>query len=730
MQEYNDDSALLGDGNDLFGRRDYAAKLADILTSLGNESSFVVGIYSKWGYGKTSTINFVKHQLNTKNNVEIIDLEPWNYATSKELAANLLYELSDKLGLDSVPVKKAGRIFRKAQTKTADVLSKAASSTSIKANDNVNLSVGNVAGAVLALTSILSSPREYGFQKNKIEEVIKASKKQLIVFIDDIDRLDADKILGVFKLIKSVANIKGVTYVVSFDEQVVSEAISEMLPKKQGGKDYIDKIVQIPVVLPLIERFDLDRYMDEKIEQVLRQNEVSILDEEKSDLQVLYRTIKHRLDTPRAINRFTNALMFSVPLLKNEVSVSDLVSIELLRITYPDLYEAIRNNREILTKERHYDGFERDSQAEESIKAFNVAFQSNEDWLEILSCLFPHVNKYYFKKSTYDDASFNRKHKRLKSFEYFHRYFTYSVGNSDTSDVFFAEQLQKNDGDVNKFIKLLGNDSWRGLQKIEDNLDLVGDVPQFSGTLVSATELLDREARGFFSTVPVESAIFIVNKLLKQRPEVSPLDTYLSILNSCKTTEALSYLMRRVNVSYKNEDADERFLTEKEFEIFKRESVNVIKRLIDKKTMPIDDYATTSSELYEFMCLFEGTPETVNEYIRSRIKTGKQAVDFVSQFLGKWSNLGSNRHFRSDLLDSGSATYKYWFENKLDSKHIYERIITSKDYKKYKDTSWSEIKEFKRHENDPVALTGNEKSDDFRNVIAQQFVYLYESNAK
>ena len=731
MQNYHDDSAIQVDDDDLFGRKDYALKLADIVASLGSERNFVVGLYSKWGYGKTSTLNLVKTHLDANEAVEIIDLEPWNYVTSKELAANLLYELSEKLGLNDTPKKKFGKLFRKTQGKASQIVNEAASSTSIKPAEGVSVSLGNVTGAVLALTQILSSPREYAIQKERIEKVISENGKQVVVFSDDIDRLDSEKILGVFKLIKSVASIKGVTYVVSFDEQVVADAISESLPKKTGGKEYIDKIIQIPVMLPLIERYDLDKYTDTKIDAVLQQNNVSISEDEQGDLQELYKKVKHKLDTPRAINRFANALLFAVPMLKDEVSTSDLVAVELLRVTYPDLYEAVRNNRELLTREGVYDSFDDDDKAQESKDEFDAVFQSNAEWMGILRTLFPNVNKYYYRGSSSDDAKVNRKYKRLKSFEYFHRYFTYAVGANDMSDVYFIEQLQKKDLSEQDLGKLLEKDYARGLQRIEDNVEIINDVAKFAATLILAVEKLPRESTGFLSTVPVEKTLYLISSLIEQHPDTKALDVYLGILRSCRTTEALSYLMRRVNVMNNSEDPAVRNLTDDEFTTFKSESVKVIQKLIDSNKLPIDDYTTVSAELYEFMRMFEGSTDSVNTYIRSRIKTGKQAIDFISQFLGKWSNLGSGKHFRSDLFDNGATAYKYWFADKLDAQHLYDKLVRSNDFKKFKGIKKADVREFDRYGRSDIDIqTGSEKNQEFRDVIAQQFIYLFETGIK
>lgn len=728
MQNYHDDSAIKVDDDDLFGRKDYALKLADIIASLGFESNFVVGLYSKWGYGKTSTLNLVKTHLDANEDIETIDLEPWNYVNSKELAANLLYELSERLGLNKTPKKRLGRFIRKSQGKTSQIINKAASSTNVNPADGVSVSLGNVTGAIFALTQLLSSPREYAIQKERIEGVIAKNGKQVVVFIDDVDRLDSEKILSVFKLIKSVASIKGVTYVVSFDEQVVADAISESLPRKTGGKEYIDKIIQIPVTLPLIERYDLDRYTDKKIEEVMQQNSVTIVEDEQRDLQDLYATVKHRLDTPRAINRFANALLFAVPMLKDEVSISDLVATELLRVTYPDLYEIVRNNRELLTRDQVFNDYDNDDKAQKIKSKIETIFQSNPEWIAILSTLFPNVTKYYFGNTITNDDQDDRRSRRLKSFEYFHRYFTYSVGTNDVSDVYFIGQLEQDELNELEMDKLLEKDYARALQRIEDSANMVKNVPKFAATLVQSVEKLPSVHTGFLSSAPVEKALYVIANLIDKRPEVKAIDVYLEILKACRSTEALSYLMRRVNIINKHEEESKHTLTKEEFDTFKAESVVAIQALIDSNKLPIDDYATVSPELYEFMRLFGGSADSVNVYIRSRIKTGKQAVDFISQFLGKWSNLGSNKHFRSDLFDNGGTTYRYWFVDKLDAQHLYDKLVKSGDFKKFKGIKKADVREFDRYGRSDIDIqTGSEKNQEFRDVIAQQFIYLFES---
>lgn len=733
MQDYHDDSPLDGDKGDLFGRLPYAKKIADVLANLDKDSSYVVGLYSKWGYGKTSTINMIKKSLENISDVEILDLEPWNYSSDKELAANLLYELMDKLGI--LPkTKQAKGFFRRKSQAISGAISQVSSSASFKPNDNVTIGAGNIAGTTLLLINLLSSTRGYKSQRQEIEKTLQENGKHLVVFIDDIDRLDSEKILNVFKLVKSVANIRGVTYFLSFDEQIVADSISESLPKKQGGKEYVDKIIQIPIVLPLIDRSDLDKYVDEKIEGVLSQNRIRVEEDEWRDLQLVYQQAKQKLDTPRSVNRFSNSLLFAIPLIKDEVNIVDLVSIELLRVTYPELYERIRNNRDLLTKVRYDDGYGSRSDEEKAKKIrreYEKAFADNQEWLDLLAIMFPNVKKHYFGGTFYgeDESSVNRKYKRLRSYEYFNRYFTYSVGKGELSDVEFFEKLESPAVNPKELTTILRKDPRRALQKIKDNKEVVTDVKVFASALVGALgSYSSSDAREPLQLDLIDNALFLIDDMLDKQSSAYRLKVYLEVLEVSNEASTVSHIIRHVNAAHNEKGADSKVLSDDEFDAFKKASIKKINELISNNKLPIDDYGTMANYLYEFMNLFEGSPNTVNGYMRQRIITSTQVVDFISQFVGKWTNLGSNKSYRSDLMDDSFSAYNFWFKDKLDTKYLYETLIKSNKYKKYVGISKDDISRFERHRNDKVNLAGNEKTPEFRDVIAQQFIFLYEQS--
>ena len=91
-------------------------------------------------------------------------------------------------------------------------------------------------------------PKTIDDQKKEVESALRKERKRILVVIDDIDRLVAEEIRQVFRLVKSVANFPNVTYLLAFDKEVAIKAIAEL--QHTSGEDYLEKIVQVPFELP------------------------------------------------------------------------------------------------------------------------------------------------------------------------------------------------------------------------------------------------------------------------------------------------------------------------------------------------------------------------------------------------------------------------------------------------------------------------------------------------
>ena len=85
------DKAIEKSEDDLINRRDFAYNLARALESMKTNDTFTVGIYGKWGSGKTSVINMTLEKLYQDNidGMEVIKFEPY---TNETFILNILIE--------------------------------------------------------------------------------------------------------------------------------------------------------------------------------------------------------------------------------------------------------------------------------------------------------------------------------------------------------------------------------------------------------------------------------------------------------------------------------------------------------------------------------------------------------------------------------------------------------------------------------------------------------------
>jgi len=77
---------------------------------------------------------------------------------------------------------------------------------------------------------------------------------KLIVFIDDLDRCDVDKALGILEAIKPFLNARGTIFVVAVDMKKIERA-GELKYRGSSagiieGRDHVDKIFQLKLSLP------------------------------------------------------------------------------------------------------------------------------------------------------------------------------------------------------------------------------------------------------------------------------------------------------------------------------------------------------------------------------------------------------------------------------------------------------------------------------------------------
>ncbi len=333
------DRPLSDPNEDLFGHAPFANALAK---SIGREcpvEGLVVGLYGAWGSGKSSTLNFLEQRLREQAEDEddapvVLHFNPWWFRGQEELL-KAFFSLFE------------GAVFR-ARSRARRLRQKLASFGAVMGAAVSELGVPGGKALGKAVEKAAASGELADVAKLKAELVVELRKIALkvVVVIDDIDRLAFDEIRLVLRLVKAVADFPNVTYVLSFDPDVVARALAAAHPDQ--GAQYIEKIVQVPFDLPIPSSEQLGAMLLRRLDAVLPESAKDAFLGPRWGT-VFTRAVRPLLQTPRDVVRVCNAVGVTYPAVHGEVNAVDFVALEALRVLAPSVYRVVRDNSDQFT---------------------------------------------------------------------------------------------------------------------------------------------------------------------------------------------------------------------------------------------------------------------------------------------------------------------------------------------------------------------------------------------
>ncbi|WOF42536.1 KAP family NTPase [Sphingopyxis indica] len=419
------DRPIDGRSEDIFDRAPFAEQIAGIIAGRSEKSSLVIGLYGPWGDGKTSTLTMIREALEVDPDIIAMDYNPWFYGdTTEQLTRSFFASIREKL-------EKSGYFNR----------------------ENIGAVMEGLGGIPYAGDSFKRigqalSSEALADARDKLGEILRRHGKKVVIFVDDIDRLDRGDIQTLFKLVRLSGGFDHTTYILAFDDAVVAEALGQAYGSGDSlaGRRFLEKIVQVPLHLPPVRPEKLRDLMFAACDRTLLANKIELKEGEGSELgNALSEGFSFALKTPRQVKLLDNAVTFAVPLLKGEVRVVDQIQIEALRIFYPEIYEAVRKNPDCLLRERDGDD-EAKSPVETAIEALQATAGEKKAVRDLLVGLFPRFGTMGYGSDW--EAPWTAD-KRICSRDYFPRYFGYAVPQGDVSDHLVDELIARAEaGDV------------------------------------------------------------------------------------------------------------------------------------------------------------------------------------------------------------------------------------------------------------------------------------------
>jgi hypothetical protein len=514
---------------DSLRRTAFANRIADTIAIHPSRDGLVIGVYGPWGEGKTSVLHMVEERLKERR-VETMWFNPWYFREQDELIHTFLNQLAAR-----VEAKLGTRAdeFKRVLKKYGSLLS--ALPTTIAGVDT---------GAPLKAVSDQIGGSTIEDLKNQLGRILAEKQIDVVVFMDDIDRLDRREIQSVLKLVKLTGGFSHVTYILAFDDEMVAAAVGEAYGHDtEAGRNFLEKIVQVPLRLP---RIDGKTGLHLTLGEVDHALTVTDTADDITEQQVL--TFRRYFDplyeatprTLRAAKRYGNALTFALPLLKGEANTGDLLLLEALRIFTPRLYGMLPRYKKMLVESA-----ERPRKREARAKSWRrllmyAPASDRKAAVDILEHLFPRVKEITQNMGYGSDWNVRwAREQRVSSPDYFERYFQYAVPSDDASDVGVGQLLAALEGGqlveaLRLFDDLLtGGNAGRLVEKLRLSEDMLTPIAAKTliRLLVHRGGGLPRPRGAFHFEVPQFQAVILAIKALRRLPEGERMESALEVVS-------------------------------------------------------------------------------------------------------------------------------------------------------------------------------------------------------
>lgn len=518
---YNADKPIKTGSEDLLGRSFFSKQLAKALYECDARDGLVIGLFGKWGSGKTSVINMTMNEIknmgeDSENEPLIVTFSPWNYSDKDNLTRLFFHRLITRIeGQDNQSEKKE---LGKKLKKYVNIL------------DGLALVpvFGNALAAVLKgfardwVNKLLEVP-DLDKAKEDLETILKESNQKIIVMIDDIDRLTNSQIRDIFHLVKQVGNLPNIVYILSMDREIVCRALKEI--HNIDGYEYLEKIIQIPFEIPQISKIKVHEYLFNQLDKIINDTSNDTIIDDNYWGKVFVNCVSPYIDNLRAINRLTNIFKFKYQALYQEVSVEDMIGITTLEVLEPKLYKWIYNNKDILCNSIGYNISRNTGTYVEYRERFYNEFKGinidPDKSIRCVSTMFPAFAKEIGEyQDVYQSNADGKKKMRICDDEKFEIYFRHDLDSVEVSRSIIKDCLFIfNEKELGTILEKVNREG-KIVYFLEEVQSLTDDIPYERISLIvsvifsSQWNFKGEISAGIFTRTAYEMAIDLVEILL------------------------------------------------------------------------------------------------------------------------------------------------------------------------------------------------------------------------
>ena len=230
-----------------------------------------VGITGPWGSGKSSIVQQVEQSLSQDQNLLVVYVEPWAFDPNSDPKAHVIGDVLNAIServqgtqgnFDQFMGKLKGLLSRVRWARALGLAATTALTAQLPHVDQLAGLFGPQDGSTVEEPSIDGFRDDFADLMN--DEVLQGLHR-VVVVVDDLDRCLSDTVIDVLEAIKLFLSVPKMAFLIAADETAVRGAISSRYGNSPEASKlaerYLDKIVQIPVRVPVLDLIAIEAYI-------------------------------------------------------------------------------------------------------------------------------------------------------------------------------------------------------------------------------------------------------------------------------------------------------------------------------------------------------------------------------------------------------------------------------------------------------------------------------------
>ncbi len=275
------------------------AELAVDLIGRPNMLPLSLGVFGGWGSGKSTLLRLIDRELEAKaaagdgSSYLVVRFDAWLFqgyddaraALLEEIARHLAEAASDNESL----VEKAGGLLKRVNclrllgaaadigaslafgVPTGGVLGRglqgavnfASGTPGLEDSASIGAAINDAAEPGRLMRPVQTPPTEIRAFRREFQEVVEGLDKTIVVFVDNLDRCLPAATIETLEAIRLFLFLPSTAFVVAADEAVIRHAVAKHYDglSDRHVRDYLDKLIQIPMRAPRLGHKEVRAYM-------------------------------------------------------------------------------------------------------------------------------------------------------------------------------------------------------------------------------------------------------------------------------------------------------------------------------------------------------------------------------------------------------------------------------------------------------------------------------------